>query len=284
MVRRKLWLRLLRITVLCAVLVAAWYGLSYQRDTWYFFWRKNAVVRDVRALDDALRSTGLPMHELGRVAYGQAALPIWVLRQEAVNPHAPTVCLLGGVHGNEPAGTQALLSLAQDLSKAPPVLAKYSFVLVPLVNPWGWARDLRHNGDNRDVARQFVSGSAQEAGLVKALLQTERCALLVDLHEDRFHDGFYLLAYAPAQTDRLDSLITRIEQASGVQHAPHAPQGMYRVPQAEFSSIRLTTASLWARMQGVPNSFIVETPDRLPMASRVAVHRAAIRELLGLLK
>ncbi|MDQ3058167.1 MAG: hypothetical protein M3R45_01410 [Pseudomonadota bacterium] len=58
---------------------------------------------------------------------------------------------------------------------------------------------------------------------------------------------------------------------------------MYAIPPDEFSGIFLTTPPLWARMNGVPHAFIVETHDGLALAQRVAIHRRAIEGLSRLL-
>lgn len=279
--------RALRLLGIGLALVALWYGLSYKRDWFYFHARQDTVVRSVPELGAALGATGLDLQTLGHVAYGASTLPLWVLRQPAANPApkpaAKTICLMAGIHGNEPAGVQALLGLAQDMQARPSAFAAHRYVIVPLANPWGWARDLRHNGDNRDAARQFVDGSAQEATLLKNLFAAEHCDLLVDLHEDRFHDGFYLLAYGENDMAGVENTLRAIEAGSGIGRASVGTQGVYSFAPADFAGIARTTAPLWARMHGVPHAFIVETGERLPLAQRVAIHRLAIAGLSRLL-
>jgi hypothetical protein len=289
-VAQELKRRALRLLAICLALVGAWYGFSYKRDWFYFHARQDAVVRSVPELGAALGATGLGLQTLGQVSYGNSTLPLWVLRKPAANPAAnpaaKTICLMAGIHGihgNEPAGVQALLALLQDMQARPAAFAAHRYVIVPLANPWGWARDLRHNGDNRDAARQFVDGSAQEATLLKKLFAAEHCDLLVDLHEDRFHDGFYLLAYGESDMAGVKNTLQAIETATGVRRASRGNHGVIEFLPAEFESIFLTTPPLWARMNGVPHAFIVETHDGLPLAQRVAIHRLAIEGLSRLL-
>lgn len=283
MVAPDLKYRTLRLLAISLALVAAWYALSYKRDWFYFYARQDTVTRSLPELGHTLDLTGVPLQELGRVRYGETSLPLWVLRQPATNPAAKTICLMAGVHGNEPAGVQALVSLLQDMQAQPAAFAAHRYVVVPLANPWGWAHDLRHNGDNRDAARQFTDGSAQEATLLKKLFAAERCSLLVDLHEDRFHDGFYLLAYGEPNQAGLENTLQAIETATSVRRASRGDHGVLAFQPAEFDSIVLTTAPLWARMNGVAHTFIVETQDALPLASRIAIHRQAIAGLTRLL-
>jgi hypothetical protein len=275
--------RALRLLAICLALVAAWYGLSYKRDWLYFYARQETVVRSLPELGAALARTGINLQTLGQVSYGNSNLPLWVLRKPAFNPAAKTICLMAGMHGNEPAGVQTLLALLQDMAARPATFAAHRYVVVPLANPWGWARDLRHNGDNRDTARQFVSGGAQEARLLKNLFTAERCDLLVDLHEDRFHNGFYLLAYGEPNMAGVENTLKTIETTTGVSRASRGNHGVLAFQTAEFDGILLTTAPLWARMQGAAHAFVVETHDALPLAQRVAIHRLAIEGLSRLL-
>lgn len=275
--------RALRLLAICLALVAAWYGLSYKRDWLYFQARQDTVARSLPELGAALGRTGIDLQTLGQVSYGGASLPLWVLRQPAAHPAAKTICLMAGVHGNEPAGVEALVSLLQDMQARPAAFAAHRYVVVPLANPWGWAHDLRHNGDNRDAARQFVDGSAQEASLLKKLFAAEHCDLLVDLHEDRFHDGFYLLAYGEPNMAGVENTLQAIETATGVYRARVGSAGVLAFAPAGFASIARTTAPLWARMNGTAHAFIVETQDTLPLASRIAIHRQAIAGLSRLL-
>ncbi|MBC7376168.1 MAG: succinylglutamate desuccinylase/aspartoacylase family protein [Burkholderiaceae bacterium] len=276
---RNITIRGFRLLVIVLAVVAAWYAFSYKRDWFFYYARQDKVVRSLAELERDFQHTGLGFQTLGTVQYGGASLPLWILRTQAASAAAPTICLMAGIHGNEPAGVQALLELARDIAAAPATFSAYRYTIIPLVNPWGWERDLRHNGDNHDTARQFVDGHAQEAALLKPVLLAEHCALLVDLHEDRFNEGFYLLAYGEDKPAPVEAVMRDIEGQAGVMRSTRAPQGVYAVSEDEFTSTLRTMAPLWARMNGVPHAFVVETWDALPLTQRVLVHRAAIQSL-----
>lgn len=301
--RRRPWTRrALRLAALCALITGLWWALSYHRDWLYFYFRKDTVVRDLPELHTRLKQAGLPMQAAGSVAYpappsdARAAAsradmepslspwPVWVLRKPASAASAPTVCLMAGVHGNEPAGTEALLKLAEQLAAHREDFPDFHYVLVPLVNPWGWEHDLRHNGANQDIARQFVDGDSQESRAVKAQWHAAHCDLLVDLHEDRFHAGFYMLAYAESNLPQVLRTLQSMEEHTGVARGLNAPQGVHAIAAEDMPDIRLTTASLWARLQGVRHALIVETSDTLPLAQRVQLHLLAVKNLLHLLE
>jgi predicted deacylase len=274
--------RLTRVLLLSLVVGAVGALLTSNRDWLFFHMHRGALVRSASTLAASLQGTGVDFQEFGRVQYGRESLPLWVLRQAGASPASSTVCLLAGVHGNEPAGVQALLSLATRLHAHPDAFAGMRYVLVPLANPWGWERNLRHNGDNRDVARKFADGDAQEAKQIKALFAAERCTIFVDLHEDRTREGFYMLAYAEQQRTELARLIRSIEADSQVHHARTGDRGLVLVSEAELAGVSATTASLWARMNGAAHAFIVETSEGLPLEERVAIHLMAVDRLVTL--
>ncbi len=273
--------RAVRITILLLVIAPLAYAASWHRDWFYFYLEQHRVARDMAQFTQTLHSIGLPMHSLGEVRCADASYPLWMLETRPANVPSSvpvkTMCLWGGVHGNEPAGTEALLAFARDAAQLTTQPAT-RYVIVPLANPWGWAHGLRHNGGNQDIARQFANGGTQETVILQSLVAQQHCDMLVDLHEDRFHHGFYALSYAAPDAARLLKAVEQIEQRTGVTRATQAPQGLWQVPESEFASVQLTTGALWARQHGVPWALIVESYDGLPMAQRLRIHREAITQ------
>lgn len=278
--------RLLRLVFVALLLGAAGYELSWHRDWFFYHLHQHRTVRDVQDFAHQLHATGLAVEKLADLRYGDTTFPLWTLSTQPRRPapsdthtDLPTVCVIGSVHGNEPAGAQALLDLAKELAANPTQHSQHRYALLPLANPWGWARDLRHNADNRDIARQFKDGEAQEMQAIKRWIQQEHCTLFVDLHEDRSHPGFYLLAYASPKPEAVNDAAAHIAKSTGVAHADKPPQGVWHIEEKDFEGITLTTASLWARQNGVPYAYIVETFDGMPLPQRIRIHRSAIAEL-----
>jgi hypothetical protein len=281
--RQRLTPRTIRFVIFCVLLVTAGWRVSYHRDWFLFYLQQDKIVRDLDAFASALRQTGLPMEAAGTIPDRGKNIPLWLIGKPALHPGRKTVCLMGSIHGNEPAGAQALLELGQDMARQPAHYADLNYVMLPLANPWGWARDLRRNSNNQDIAREFVGGRSPESDLVKKVLVQAHCDLLVDLHEDRVHEGFYLLAYAPASLPAVQAAVTAIETRSGIARATKPPQGVWHVPESGFKDIGLPTASLWARKNGVPWSLIVEVHDGYTLEQRVKLLTLAVEELSKLL-
>ncbi len=97
----------------------------------------------------------------------------------------PTVLLLAQQHGNEPAGSEALLVIASELAQGllQPLLERINVVIVARANPDGAARDQRASSDGRDINRDHLLLATPEAQALAALVRDLHPAVIVDLHE-----------------------------------------------------------------------------------------------------
>ncbi|MEP7281288.1 MAG: M14 family metallocarboxypeptidase [Rubrivivax sp.] len=138
-------------------------------------------------LEAALRALaargGAQRIDLGRSGAGAALSALWFTR----GPGRPVVLLLGQQHGNEPAGAEALLVVAQRLADAAAPLAallEHIDVLVwPRVNPDGALIGRRTNAAGLDVNRDHLLLRTAEAQAVAALFRRFRPVLVIDAHE-----------------------------------------------------------------------------------------------------
>src|SRR5438128_2164157 len=64
----------------------------------------------------------------------------------------PAVYLSAGIHGDEPAGPEALISWAE---ADPERLRKHALLIFPCLNPWGLVNNIRLDADGRDLNRSF---------------------------------------------------------------------------------------------------------------------------------
>ncbi|MBN2138193.1 MAG: DUF2817 domain-containing protein [Sedimentisphaerales bacterium] len=65
--------------------------------------------------------------------------------------------IIGGIHGNEPAGTPLVKKLAQYIRLYPELANGRTIVLLPNVNPDGMAKGTRYNANNVDLNRNFAA-------------------------------------------------------------------------------------------------------------------------------
>lgn len=263
------------VSLLCACTVQ-----TQAPSQWADFWQV-VPQRKAEALTQRLVSTGLAMRNLGHIRYQQQTYTLPVIKLNRVSKQAP-ICIFAGVHGNEIAGTAAALSLIEDLAQQPQLYPKTNFVIVPLVNPWGWERGFRYNFEGQDIARNFARAGTQETVLIKALLARERCQLVVDLHEDSTKTGFYLLTYAHPDPSFTPNLVEKVAKDLDIASAEQVPQGVYQISAQEFATNPRPTLSQYAREHAVPLTYIIETPMQLPLKKRTAIHRRVLDELITL--
>ncbi len=138
----------------------------------------------------------LPAQRLGKLVLGTTpggrALPALLLSREGVKTAAqlsalgrPIVWLIGQQHGNEPAGSEAMLALARALAdgELSPLLDQISVVIVPRANPDGAAADTRDTANGADLNRDHGLLAQPETKLLHALARQLRPAVVVDAHE-----------------------------------------------------------------------------------------------------
>jgi hypothetical protein len=100
------------------------------------------------------------------------------------------------VHGDEPAGSGALLKLLQTLAAQPALAAGYDLVVYPVCNPTGYEDDTRHTRRGADLNREFWRGSEQpEIGILEEELRTQSFDGIIALHADDSSDGLYGYAH-----------------------------------------------------------------------------------------
>jgi len=274
----------LRLAVACLMLSAC---ASGHREA---FRADVPAVRDLAGLELQLRaavaaSPAASLMEAGVVRYEGFEAPMWRIRI-AGSAEGRRVLVLGGIHGNEPAGSAWVVELAQELASEP---QPDSFDLLPVLNPWGWSHDRRFNREGRDINRDFASFAAQEARILRDLVRAQRYDLIIDHHEDPDAAGFYLYQYARRDTSAARGLIAAArrlgypieEQVRMV--ILRTRDGLIRAPRWGLWYMRLSrqlSATNYLRLENSRRVYTVETPMHLPLPDRLALHRLAFEYLL----
>lgn len=154
----------------------------------------------------ALRRRGFSVREVACVG-----APRTLILAEAGDAAMPCVALSAGVHGDEPAGPWALLSLAECGLLDP----RLSYRMWACTNPTGYAAGTRANVDGDDINRAFDRGGrTPEAKAIITANRDRRFALSLDLHEDIEADGFY--CYEPRQDRDLGTSVLRALDLAGL--------------------------------------------------------------------
>lgn len=118
----------------------------------------------------------------------------------------PTVLLVGQQHGNEPAGSEALLVIASELAQGllQPVLDRINVIIVPRANPDGGASDQRATSGGLDMNRDHLLLNTPEAQALAKLMRDYQPTVVVDAHEYTVV-GRYLQKFGTVQ--KFDALL-----------------------------------------------------------------------------
>jgi hypothetical protein len=251
-------------------------------------------VRDLHPVEARLKDAvaacdRLSLRTVGEVRYGDFTAPIWCVSYAPNLPVKRRVLLTGSIHGNEPAGCERLLRFVEDLSTHADRFPGIAFDIIPLVNPWGWVHNRRHNQADLDLNRDFASFRGAESKIIRDFIKEQRYDLIVDHHEDGSATGFYIFELDNKGTPFSKRIIDEERKAGnpieqnvwmvflktqdGIIHAPRWALKLARL-------IHQLSMTNYFRLTACDQVFLFETPARLPMDQRVAMDEKALRVLL----
>lgn len=100
--------------------------------------------------------------------------------------------VFAGIHGDEPAGAYAIVSLIQRLVREPELATGYELCLYPVCNPSGFIDGTRHSRSGEDLNREFWRSSIEpEVLLLEQEILTHSFQGLASLHADDTSHGVY---------------------------------------------------------------------------------------------
>ncbi len=106
------------------------------------------------------------------------------------------VLIVAGIHGHESAGVDAAARFAEDIIRRPSRYSDIQIDIIPVLNPWGWEYNRRHNADGLDINRDFATDRTIEASLFRSFVgQMDTYDLFIDLHESH-KSGYFLYDYS----------------------------------------------------------------------------------------
>ena len=192
------------------------------------------------------------------------------------------VLISAGIHGDEYAGTRAILAML-DNNFFKEFDADWEVTLLPCINPTGYEQNTRENHAGNDLNRLFKSKTPPgEVTLIKKLLDSH-FDLTLELHEDLDSPGLYVYMKGLPMTDKglgrkvieamkifmpvnMDSEIEEVSAENGLLANLPNPDQMDWWPMA-----------MYAINSGSRTSFTIETSTNFPIERRVSCHLAAIQ-------
>ena len=183
----------------------------------------------------------------------QRGEPIWgllITRAAGFDPAAldssgrPTVVLIGQQHGDEPAGSEALLVVSRELTQGllEPLLSRINVVVVPRANPDGAQAQTRVTANGVDMNRDHLLLNTPEARALARVVNDYRPILVVDAHEFTVA-GRYLKKFNAIQ--RYDALLQYTTTANYPEFLTKASQEWYYQPMVAALQTQGLTSELY---------------------------------------
>ncbi|PWU05159.1 MAG: hypothetical protein C5B43_03775 [Verrucomicrobia bacterium] len=209
-------------------------------------------------------------------------------------PHAPSIYISSGIHGDEPAGPFAILKLFEEEFFDDSI----NWYIIPILNPSGLELGTRENKEGFDLNRDYKFGKTPE---VSAHLEwfKKYQSILFDisfcLHEDWESPGFYAYAILPPKYQAiLEQISKSVAKISSINYATmiegmSAQEGFITHSSEDIESI-LSKRDDWPeafflmKQQMIPFHFTFETASNLGIDERSLTHAAAIKASIKFLK
>jgi len=179
----------------------------------------------IRLLQVGSSQTGVPLEAL---QFSRAPVPLAATGATA-QATRPTVLLIGQQHGDEPAGAEALIVIAQEMAGGAlaPVLDRIDVVILARANPDGAAAGRRLTASGIDANRDHLLLRTPEAQAVAQLVREFDPAVVVDAHEFAAI-GRYPQKFGAVQ--RFDALVQYAMTANLPEFVTKASEEWFRKP------------------------------------------------------
>ena len=236
-------------------------------------------MRDYTEITERLKNLEVPIEQIGTI-YNYPIHQIH-LASSACTPRR--VLITGGMHGDEPAGVEAVLQfLARDNTA---LLKNFSFVIIPCINPYGYVHDTRETRNGVDINRSFETDDVAEVTIIKKALGQTQFSLTIDFHEDYDATGFYLYEgkrdeqYIGPKLAASAKAIGPLDPEDPGEDAPDLAEGVYKVADS-WGTEGLAPYLLHFHCEHV---IISETPTVWHLDQRVTLHLTILDTALNVI-
>ena len=225
-------------------------------------------MRNYTEITERLKRLNVPIELIGTAH----SYPIHQIRLASSADTPRHILITGGMHGDEPAGVEAVLQFLERNNST--LLKKFSFLVIPCINPYGYVHNTRETLGNIDINRAFETGDIAEVAIIKKALGQNQFSLAIDFHEDYDATGFYLYEgkrdekYIGPDLATAAKAIGPMDPDDPDEDAPDLAEGVYKVA-TSWGTQGLTPYLLHFHSEHV---IISETPTVWPLEQRAALH------------
>jgi len=253
------------------------------------------AVRDLAPAQQTLRAADeaspyVLLTVIGRISYTDFEAPFWYVAYRPFQAGLKRVLILAGIQGGGIAGVDYLLDAVGDLSATAPGSVACDMDILPIVNPWGYVFNLPFSRNEIDIGRDFATFDSPEARVIRRFLRAKQYDLVIDLREDPDASGFSVWQYGLSDDNVSARIVSRIrsggfpvENDTGLLLLKPR-DGIVAAPMWGLTFLRLfrqLTLAGYVRQNVSSVVYTVVTPQRLPLADRVAMQRMAVETLIN---
>jgi hypothetical protein len=251
--------------------------------------QRNLSAYELRLQTAVASSRHLSLDEIGHISYPGFQAPLWRIWFRPDGTVKYKVLFSAGIHGNEPAGAECALRFVEALARKPEKYKDIAFDIIPLVNPWGWAHDIRFNQAGIDINRDFATFDSQEAKIIRNILEKDQYTMMFDLHEDPDANGFYIYQYGLGDRHLTRQIVAAIKDLGYPVEQDvkmvilKTENGIIDAPMWGLKYMRLIghlSITNFYRLYHSPYVFTVETPTSLPFEDQLIIQRTAVDRLV----
>lgn len=189
--------------------------------------------------------------------------------------------LFAGIHGDEPAGCEALVQLLVELAEDPDRAVGYDLVVYPVCNPTGYEDSTRFNRAGLDLNREFWRSSLQpEVRILEAELRAHRFDGIITLHSDDTSEGIYGYAHGRLLNEELLKPALRACECI-LRRDPRTQIDGFTASESILRDCFPGVLAAPAEQDPKPFDIIFETPARAPSLSQVNAAVTALKSIFG---
>ena len=277
LINKKIATRLLLTLALTCVIGPAHSIADTQQEDIYRF-----EQRLIQLVDS---SDYLSMRTLGMVKYDTFSSPIWLITFKGHGVNKKNVFISGGIHGDEPAGPEAVLATIIEVAHDPSKYEHVNIDLVPLVNPSGWVNRTRPNAGGEDINRGFHLLKSQEATIINDfLIGRNLYELMIDHHEDPRYPGFYMVTYGNNDLSLVSDVTQKVKKSGYPLRSFKRNEGYFNISEKMTPKLKNKTFMSYSRSHYSKSAFQIESPTSPNMRDRTIMHSMADQELVSSLR
>jgi hypothetical protein len=255
--------------VLAAVLAASCATLDAERAS-----RIAAIAIELLKLPG--EDPAFAVEVIGEVDYAGLRYPLLAAEYRPPQGAAYSVLNTGGIHGDEAGGVEAVYRMILECRNSRPSV-RMDFILC--ANPWGYSCDRRDDRDGIDLNRDFRGFRSREARIIDAYLNGRTYDLVIDHHENKYADGFSIICHDEANRPLARAVIDGLPgygAATKTQRIENYDKGITIMGLgdgkafSQYAGLRLSSSR---------RTFVIETPTRWDMETRIRCHLDIERKL-----